>query len=744
VEERKTTARADAAAWAVLAAAAALRVAGAWGARAVTDMDTSVVALMARHIAHGIDWPVFFYGQSYMGSLEPAGSALVMRLFGDGGFALALGPVLFSMAALWALWRWARDAAGAVGGAVAVALGAVGPLVHFQFQYAARGGYMAAVLVDALVLWGAGRLAADWWTGRNGGTWRAAVLGLAAGVGVWTDPIVVPALSAAAAVLLLGMRGRILRRWKAVVAGVAGTVAGASPWWIWWIANGGDLLALPAGARSPLRHSLELTWNRWVLFQGDKLSPTLFLALAVAGAGLAAAGVWTWLATARRRGVRANFAVLGAVLFLAAFAFAFVFSGFNQANTGRYWVPVWPGMALLGGVACAKTGTGLAATARSIAAWAVVAVLLSVQSALAVFHVRATIARAPRELDRIELLRQAVADTGADALMAPRKEYPMNYAWGEFLPVSDGLLRFYPPIREAAELAEHPAYFTDWMGVATFFDRFGAECRVSGRGRILSDVRPPVPRTAVAWRLGAVAAPEAELCWEGPRGLSSVGFWFHDIPGLRRVRVDIAVRENGEWRTVLGDAGLPTVSWSGTRAYLDGGAYQEFAVESAVADGVRVAFRGLDEGAVQVVDLVAHGLETAGPAVPGEADVPLDAIASMAGDDAAVFSPRWLANRLYRDGRIPGERIRGLSPLVFEKGLPGDVRDVCPADRPVVVVVERRHAPLAEGCGLGEASARFDGSPSWLCLRFEANPGRPPLRWTGRWFSPVLPATEAP
>ena len=92
--------RADAVAGGALALAAGLRVAGAWGARAVTDMDTSVVALMARHMAHGTDWPVFFYGQAYMGSLEPAGSALLMRLFGDGGFALTMGPVLFSLAAI--------------------------------------------------------------------------------------------------------------------------------------------------------------------------------------------------------------------------------------------------------------------------------------------------------------------------------------------------------------------------------------------------------------------------------------------------------------------------------------------------------------------------------------------------------------------------------------------------------------------------------------------------------------------
>ena len=48
--------------------------------------DYAIVVTMARDIAHGRGFPVFFYGQAYMGSLEPAFSALLCRLFGDGPF----------------------------------------------------------------------------------------------------------------------------------------------------------------------------------------------------------------------------------------------------------------------------------------------------------------------------------------------------------------------------------------------------------------------------------------------------------------------------------------------------------------------------------------------------------------------------------------------------------------------------------------------------------------------------------
>ena len=62
----------------LLLAGAALRVWGAWVSRYLTAPDCGVVGLMARHMAEGREWPIFFYGQHYMGSLEPMVSALTV------------------------------------------------------------------------------------------------------------------------------------------------------------------------------------------------------------------------------------------------------------------------------------------------------------------------------------------------------------------------------------------------------------------------------------------------------------------------------------------------------------------------------------------------------------------------------------------------------------------------------------------------------------------------------------------
>src|SRR5260370_9245609 len=58
-----------------------------------TDSDESTMGLMALHIAYRGEHPVFFYGQSYMGSLEAYIAAPLFHLFGPSTFSLRLGLV---------------------------------------------------------------------------------------------------------------------------------------------------------------------------------------------------------------------------------------------------------------------------------------------------------------------------------------------------------------------------------------------------------------------------------------------------------------------------------------------------------------------------------------------------------------------------------------------------------------------------------------------------------------------------
>ncbi len=92
----------------LLAIGAAQLVACAWFLRNSTSPDYATVVLMARHMAAGKGFPVFFYGQAYMGSLEPAASALLCWLFGPSPFNVCLGTVFFGLL-LFVLTASSRD-----------------------------------------------------------------------------------------------------------------------------------------------------------------------------------------------------------------------------------------------------------------------------------------------------------------------------------------------------------------------------------------------------------------------------------------------------------------------------------------------------------------------------------------------------------------------------------------------------------------------------------------------------------
>ena len=87
------------AAVAVVAAGALLRVALVFAGWPASDSDESTMGIMALHIAGRSDFPIFFYGQRYIGTIEAYLAAGAFQLFGPSLVTLRLGMLL--LAALW-------------------------------------------------------------------------------------------------------------------------------------------------------------------------------------------------------------------------------------------------------------------------------------------------------------------------------------------------------------------------------------------------------------------------------------------------------------------------------------------------------------------------------------------------------------------------------------------------------------------------------------------------------------------
>ncbi|MEV5209686.1 hypothetical protein AB0K35_19635 [Micromonospora sp. NPDC053740] len=211
-----------------------------------TNSDEATMGLAALHIARGEGFPVWFYGQQYMGTLEAYLAAPVFALAG-GPSLLGLRLPTLALYALFLLLAWRltlRLTGDRWFGLLMVALLALGSDRVIKNQLIAGGGYpemnaagaaLALLTVD-LATRRPGRRPADGGrpdgraadTGRPG--WRLArwaAWGFLAGLMLWVDPLVLPYVAATGAVLVGFCRREL---WGAAGALLgAAAVLGAAP-----------------------------------------------------------------------------------------------------------------------------------------------------------------------------------------------------------------------------------------------------------------------------------------------------------------------------------------------------------------------------------------------------------------------------------------------------------------------------------------------------------------------------------
>ena len=755
---------ADGVAAAVFLLAVGVRIWGAWAGRNLDVADASVVGLMARHMAALKEFPVFFYGQAYMGSLEPLASAILLRILGVSGFAVALGPVVFATAALIFLWRWARDAAGPGGGLAALLAGLIGPAVYFHFQISPRGGYMVALCVDALALGAAGRLAACLREGAHAAWGRYFALGFLAGLGMWSNMIVAPALIVAVLLLAHGMHGKLWRHAGGIAAGLAGFLAGFSPWLVYNIRHGWVSLDMSQiSGREPAWAVLSSLWDRFRMLQSREIgqvNPQVTLVLALAVLVLVAIGLWTVLAQFRHASLRENYARAAAVLFCAIFSFVYATSGFAKTHTARYWVPLVPGLAVLMALACAAPGRRL----RRWTAWSLLGALAIAQVFAAVPTVLIFSRSSAAAFAGYRQIGEVLDQAGIDSLLAPIQFFPMNFALDERIAVSDGKQMFYEPILRRVELAEAPAYLSDYKGIGYFLRQLDVtyDSRFAGGRDVIWNLRRPMPALreispdlVARMRDGAGVdrqtvlmdrnldtgwspvleqkdAMGATLEWTftATQDLQSVSLVFahglgeppFDFP--QRLRIE--VKSGGAWRTLRADEIIVPLEWSGRRVYFPAGrARLDYPVQVTGAEALRI---GLLETRTlyrqQRWKLAEVTLFAPGAGTP----VPMDAAAvDIAGErlrevplDAVIYAPRWLSNQLLRRNWVAEERLAGLPERIFgSKSVSRDGTVV--NDRPAVFVVETAYAAAARAVlGRQSRGCREETVGPWILLMVSA------------------------
>ncbi|MFK4246631.1 hypothetical protein ACI2KV_27655 [Micromonospora chokoriensis] len=200
-----------------------------------TNSDEATMGLAALHIARGEGFPVWFYGQQYMGTLEAYLAAPVFAVAGGPSLVgLRLPTLLLYAVFLLLAWRLTLRLTGDRWfGLLVVALLALGSDRIVKNQLIAGGGYpeMNAAGVALAVL------AVDLATGRPGRRLaRWAAWGFLAGLMLWVDPLVLPYVVATGAVLV-GFCRRELRGAAGALLGAA-AVLGAAPLLLHSLLNG--------------------------------------------------------------------------------------------------------------------------------------------------------------------------------------------------------------------------------------------------------------------------------------------------------------------------------------------------------------------------------------------------------------------------------------------------------------------------------------------------------------------------
>lgn len=170
------------------------------------ESDEAIVGLMAKHIQEG-HFPVFFYGQFYMGSLESIVAAAIFSIARDmNGWLLRLSPIAFYLAFMLVSYLWLKQSFSQTAAFWGVLLLAIPPAALTKWTYVARGGFTEILFLGTLLLYLHQQgLNSGWHAGRLFG------LGLVAGLALWTNPLTVLYLATISMVWIL-----------------------SSPWWLHW------------------------------------------------------------------------------------------------------------------------------------------------------------------------------------------------------------------------------------------------------------------------------------------------------------------------------------------------------------------------------------------------------------------------------------------------------------------------------------------------------------------------------
>jgi len=180
-----------------------------------TNSDEGTMGLMALHIAYHGEFPIFFYGQIYMGALEAYIGAALFHIFGPSLFSLRLGLVFLFDLFLLAMYLLTRLLYTEKLALATIFLLCFGSIETFTRQLKVVGGALETLLFGSLTLLLASWLAISYCSDDSTIKWKRRIvayggLGCVIGLGLWSHILVLPFVAMALLLLVLFCHGELL------------------------------------------------------------------------------------------------------------------------------------------------------------------------------------------------------------------------------------------------------------------------------------------------------------------------------------------------------------------------------------------------------------------------------------------------------------------------------------------------------------------------------------------------------
>ncbi len=669
---------------------AAARLFGCWALRHNMNLDAGVVALMTKHIAEGKAFPVFFYGQPHMGSLEALFGGLFSRLFGLSGFTVCLGTAFVAFWILPIVYLWARDSAGRTAGWAATAFCIMGPSGFFHYNVSPRGGYAAVLTFGALLLWWSTRMATRWIRDRRQSGLDFFLLGIGAGLAWWNSQLTTAAILTAALLLLIVLRRQVFT-WR-LGPGVLGFFTGSAPFWVYNIRHDWASFEF-AGTFGRVKLSDGLTWfftDRFTSLMVPHIGPDWLPPLVVWLYVLFALyGCWLLYRAYRIKEWPLALSLSGILLFTLIFSLLYSSSHFAAIRTPRYFLPMVAPLAVLMGIATAQWTRRLP---RPVA-WMPILFLIGMQWPVLPWAL-STEKRQHTQLKFVHTLEEFLEGEELDIVFASNRRRAWNFALRERIAFVDLQGDFYRPNAQRAEWAERIAVLENYGALREFARTAGISHRTHRVGRI--DVDYDFEALPVGWK---AIPPDQIRSIEDPNGRDvrdalmdhNMHTRWHaqhadreeyvivnfampvEISGLRMLATDRngypyhwsveGKTPEGEWKTLREPAGFTRYFWSGSRPYW-AGPYFRLEARFPPVRLTRLRIRNQPKRGDWVWSI--HTLQVFGPDDPAVLEeTELSTLIDLLNRRGIkrLYADRWVANRVYLEAE--GAVQTTLDPHLF-------------------------------------------------------------------------------